>query len=121
MKDKDFCKFLYQTVVDEAIREYQKLIEQSDLNLSHNAYWKNLCLLYQSLNTENKSILIEIMRQISIDTISHLLGILDGSSYFGKYNKDFNLSYNNQKLNGSLQDLFLEYIQNDRDHHSDSI
>jgi len=45
-----------------------------------------------------------------VDTVSNLFGIIDGTSLLETYREEFSLTYGKDttRLNGDLQDLFLE-------------
>lgn len=47
---------------------------------------------------------------IQVNTVSHLLGILDGSTYLNENRESFVLTteQDDELINGSLQDIFLE-------------
>ncbi|WP_167375336.1 hypothetical protein [Chryseobacterium oleae] len=53
------------------------------------------------------------MRIVEINTLSHVLGILDGSTYVDEINDEFILTTesSNEKINEDLQALFLELIE----------
>ncbi len=49
------------------------------------------------------------MRQVIVDTLSNVFGVLDGSTPLENYRDYFHLAYGDdpQDLNGDLQDIFL--------------
>lgn len=64
--------------------------------------------LYRDLSPAQREALLGFCRQVMADTVSHVLGILDGSSYVpGRPLFTLN-SDDGQRLDGDLQDLFLE-------------
>ena len=71
-------------------------------------YWRSALALFSSLTEEQRSILFEIMRQVSLDTASNILGVLDGVNQIDGDEAGFTLlSAAGEKLNGDLQSLFL--------------
>ena len=68
------------------------------------------------MNDGDRAVLFEIMRQVTVDTVSNLFGILDGASALEGPREDFVLTSqpDNRKLNGNLQDLFLEAEERER-------
>jgi len=48
------------------------------------------------------------MRQVSIDTVSSIFGVLDGVTLLDQFREDFAVTYDGgPPLNGDLQDIFL--------------
>ena len=71
--------------------------------------WPQIAQLYRSLTEEQRRQFMEGIRQVIVDTLSNMLGILDGSTLLEKHRDDFHLTYGDdpQEINGDLQDLFL--------------
>jgi hypothetical protein len=71
--------------------------------------WPDMARLYRSLTEEQRRAFMEAVRQVVVDTMSQILGILDGSSLLAKHRDDFHLTYGDHQneLNGDLQDYFL--------------
>jgi hypothetical protein len=65
--------------------------------------------LYQSLDEEQRRQFMDGIRQVMVDTLSNIFGILDGSTLLEKHRDYFHLTYGSepQELNGDLQDFFL--------------
>ena len=51
------------------------------------------------------------MQQTMIDTISNMLGIIDGSSTLSGCDAEPKLYLDDADTDGDLQDLFLEYVE----------
>ncbi|MEO1019204.1 MAG: hypothetical protein AAFY56_16165 [Pseudomonadota bacterium] len=71
-------------------------------------YWESALGLCDSLDEKGRAALLRIMRQVSVDTVANMFGILDGSSSglvgAGRFTL---LDDAGSKLNGELQDIFL--------------
>ena len=74
-------------------------------------YWKRAIGFYDSLTDENKDILIKIIEQTMIDTISNMLGVIDGSSTLKDCSLEPKLLLDSIDTEGELQDSFLEFIE----------
>jgi hypothetical protein len=111
MKDQTFVTRIWASVVEEAMRSYTKALKESEPPTDE--YWTALRQLYDTLSPAQKKVLLAIMRQVAIDTVSHLFGILDGSSSIRGRFEDFDLIHRSSatKLDGDLQDLFLEIAE----------
>ena len=58
------------------------------------------------LTPAQRKVLFKIIRQIQVDTISNVLGIIDGTS--GDLQETLTLNADDKEISGDLPDLFLE-------------
>jgi hypothetical protein len=112
--NEDFVKSLYKSIVQENLELYKSLYETT--NVSNNTddtddYWRKALGLYNSLEEENKGVLFKIIELTMIDTISNMLGIIDGSSTLIDCSIEPRLLLDSIDTKGELQDYFLEYIE----------
>lgn len=115
MTPEHFVSRVRSTVVQQNAAIYRSLFESTTPESASDAYWKRALALHRSLSDKDQAVLLEIMRQVAVDTVSHLFGILDGASALEGPREDFMLTSQpgGSKLNGSLQDLFLEAEERD--------
>ena len=106
-----FVESIYKSIVVENRSLYKNLYENTDADKSNDEYWKKSLKLYNGLSEENKEIFIKILQQTMIDTISNVLGIIDGSSTLNGCDAEIKLYLNDADTEGELQDLFLEYVE----------
>lgn len=66
---------------------------------------------YQSCGLEEKRGIISFLEAIVADTASTILGGLDGSTDLGGLSGEFTVLYENEEIQGSLQDDFLMKVQ----------
>lgn len=108
MTPEKFVEAVLKTVVEDGIASYKEILA-ADPGEATDPYWKRVLDLYQSLAPAQREVILEIMRQVEIDTVSGIFGILDG--------EDFELFHKTAKsrvrLNGDLQDLFLGKVEDD--------
>ena len=107
MTDQEFIKKLNQFVIKENLSLYNSILTETSRETVSDDYWKNTLNLYDSLGTENRQGLLTIMHQVQIDTLSNLLGIIDGTTFLTDEEGDFQLKFGDNELSGLLQDLFL--------------
>ncbi|APH04960.1 transposase [Bacillus weihaiensis] len=112
-----FVKSLYETIVKENLQLYKDLYETTNVNSKTDDYWKKAICFYDSLTDENKDTLMKIIEQTMIDTISNMLGVIDGSSTLKDCSLEPKLLLDSIDTDGELQDSFLEFIE-DRDSNS---
>lgn len=116
MTPENFVTQVRKAVVDENAAIYKDLFESTAPDAASDPYWKRALSLYGSLDEAGRRVLFEIMRQTSVDTVSNMLAVLDGVSALEGPREDFILTTSSdpQQINGSLQDLFLEADERDR-------
>lgn len=107
-----FIRSLYRTIVQEGKSEYKELLDNTNVEDATDKYWIKVLQLYDNLTEEDKEILIAIIQQTMIDTISNMLGIIDGSSTLSGCDAEPKLYLDETDTDSELQDLFLEYVEN---------
>ncbi|MEO6992963.1 MAG: transposase [Lacunisphaera sp.] len=116
MKPEDFARQFRDAVVQQNAAIYKDLFTSTPINSASDPYWKRALALHAALTPEQRAVLFEIMRQTMVDTVSNVFAILDGVSSLDGCKEDFVLASKTdpQKINGNLQDLFLEIEERDR-------
>ncbi|MFF2448282.1 transposase [Neobacillus sp. NPDC058068] len=109
--NEDFVKSLYKSIVQENLELYKSLYETTNVINNTDDYWTKALGLYNSLEEENKDVLFKIIEQTMNDTISNMLGIIDGSSTLLDCPIEPKLLLDSIDTEGELQDCFLEYIE----------
>jgi hypothetical protein len=82
MNEKKLAKALKQAIVDDNLTYYKETLDNVDTNEITDQYWHDLVLFYRALPIENKGLIIKLIRQTSVDAVSSLLGIIDGTVDF---------------------------------------
>ena len=109
---KDFIKALYKSIVKENLEQYIELYETTDESTVTDDYFKETINFYKRLDNENKEILMKkIIEQTMIDTISNMLGIIDGSTTVEHSISEPKLLLDSLDTEGELQDYFLEFLE----------
>lgn len=109
--NEQFVKSLYQSIVKENLELYKNLYETTKVDQNTDEYWKKALGLYNSLDQENKAVLMGIIEQTMIDTISNMLGVIDGNSTLKDCEYEPKLLLDSIDTEGELQDSFLEFIE----------
>jgi hypothetical protein len=109
--NEDFVKSLYKSIVKENLELYKTVYETTNVGPKTDKHWREAIGLYNTLTDENKAILMSIIEQTMIDTISSMLGIIDGSSTLIDCSMEPKLLLDTIDTEGELQDCFLEYIE----------
>jgi len=109
--NEDFIKALYKSIIIENLKIYNELYNTIKVNKNTDEYWVEAIDLYSSLSEEKKKTLMKIIKQTMIDTISNVLGVIDGNSTLDDFSKELTLYIEGMENGGELQDLFLEFIE----------
>lgn len=110
MEPLDFVNGVRKSVIEDNLTTYKEIFEKTSQDQASDPYWKDALALFSSLDEKQKTTLYKIIRQVQVDNISTMFGILDGTSYVDSRATDLKLTLDDsgQVLNGELQDLFLE-------------
>ena len=106
-----FIKSLYETIVQEGKQDYKELLDNTNAEDANDKYWIKALQLYDNITKEDREKLMAIIELIMIDTVSNVLGIIDGSSTLNGCDAEIKLYLNDADTEGELQDLFLEYVE----------
>jgi hypothetical protein len=109
--NEEFVKSLYKSIIEENIELYKRLFETTKSTNVTDEYWRDTLGFYNSLDKEHKEILFKIIEQTMIDTVSNMLGIIDGSSTLIDSTIEPKLLLDSKDTEGELQDCFLEFIE----------
>lgn len=108
METIEFVTKLKGQVIDGDNKIYQNLLNET--NEATDPIWQNMLLIYKKMTKDQQLAFVQFLRLIQVNTLSHVLGILDGSTYLAESIEDFVLKTagGDHQINGSLQDIFLE-------------
>lgn len=109
--NENFIKGLYTTIVQEGKSEYKSLLDDTKVEEATDKYWISALQLYDNLTEENREKLMQVIELVMIDTISSMLGIIDGSDTLSGCDAEPELYLDDVDTDGELQDLFLEYVE----------
>jgi hypothetical protein len=108
MTPESFVWKLNAAVVEENNATYRALLLNTDPNEASDPYWKRVLTVFSNLNAGQREVLIELTRQVAIDTAANVLGVIDGRCALEGVDGEFRLTYGARNLAGDLQSLFLE-------------
>ncbi len=108
MTPKDFAIGLMRGVVDENVATYRELFTHTVATQASDPYWQRVLSLFSSLDRDQRAVFFEIVRQVSVDSVSNTLGVLDGVNGIEGVDSGLTLlDATGLKQNGDLQSLFL--------------
>lgn len=110
MDSKQFVNELIKRVIDENLEVYKDLLENT--SVATDPDWKAILPFFAGLTNEQKEVVFRLIRLVEVNTVSHILGILDGNPPLSTemIQSNFLLTVDNEKepLNGDLLDTFWE-------------
>ncbi|MXS71926.1 hypothetical protein GSF70_11935 [Flavobacteriaceae bacterium W22] len=113
MKSEVLVKILNRDVIKGNLELYKNLLETT--NEATDPVWKGILPLYIDFSKEEKDNFISFLKIVQINTLSHILGILDGTTHADGIECELILTAENEniKINEDLQSLFLELIEDE--------
>ena len=113
MTPEELVAALRAEVITSGQRDYEKWFRTDPAN-ARSPYWQRALALFATLQGDEREVFFEILRQVQVDTVSNLLGIIDGSSYLAESAPRLELrAVEGDKLSGDLQDYFLALEEDD--------
>jgi len=107
MKPEEFTADLHKEL-ERNLAYYKEIFYQTKLEDVIDDYWYKAIVFFRSLNPDQQEVLLEIIKQVQIDTMATMLGIIDGIASLNKVFKDVSLIVDGEKINGDLLEYFLE-------------
>ena len=114
MTPEQFVSCMRIEILEASLADYRNDLERSLTTADRRGtHWPRMADFYASLSPEQRERFFDITRQVIVDTLSTVLGVLDGSTLLKKYRDDFHLTYGDgsRQLNGDLQSIFLGELQ----------
>ncbi|WP_131848504.1 transposase [Baia soyae] len=115
-KEEALIESLYKQLINASCEFYKdEFINGSERKII-DPYWKEALKMFANLSAEDKVTLFKIIKQIQVDSISEILGILDGIVCVDNEFMEFKviIDKDDEPINGSLQELFLSYDEEQR-------
>jgi hypothetical protein len=102
------------SVIDENLAIYRTLLDSPSTSAGSDPYWRSVAELYARLHINDRETLFALMRQVSVDTLSNVCAVIDGSIRLNGQVEDVELCETKSRnvLSGALQDILLEMEEN---------
>jgi len=102
----DFISELHARVVDENTIIYQQLLSANPAQAK--GAWQQMIQLFATLDQSQKDAFVRLLRQVSVDSVSSVLLVIDENSMAREAENQLRLFNGVNKLvSGDLQDSFL--------------
>lgn len=113
MTPAELVRTIKEQVIDENDKACRDLFTMTDVSEANDEFGRKTLMLFNSLSAEDKETFFQIIRHVSIDTVTGLLGIFDNLSPLTDFGNEFTITDSNgEKLNGELQDIFIQETEN---------
>ncbi len=109
-KIEQFVKDVYATVVQDALSGYKDMYVE-EVSLSDTDLYSHAIHMYQQMNPEQQKLMMHIIEVVMVDTVSHVFGLIDGSSGLIDSDIEATLLLDDVDTEGELQDSFIGYLQ----------
>ncbi|UUS64066.1 MULTISPECIES: hypothetical protein [unclassified Acinetobacter] len=110
MDSKELVYLLKIGIINENLEIYKGLFSDTLPSEIKDPYFIDAISFFNTLTDEHKRIFFSILRQVMIDSISNVLGVIDDSSSLEEHYGDFSLLYEGKSLE-YLQDYFLSEFE----------
>lgn len=110
-KTRQFAKALYETVVTESVQSYQEMFNKMEMHPDMDDYSSQVVTLFRSLSKDDQKIFMKIIEQTIIDDVSHVCGIIDGTSTLTNCKIEPTLLLDSKETDEFVQDMFLAHIE----------
>ncbi len=107
MTDEEFISAIRNGVIEANLSVYKEELATTASEQATDPYWRQLLAFYGRLEPLDRELLLRVMRQVMVDTVSSLLGVLDGATKLENVPDDIQVSICDERLDGDLQEVFL--------------
>jgi hypothetical protein len=110
MTPEAFATQVRSSIIDQIAATYRNLLDTIPLQSATDPYWHSLLEFHQRLSRHDRLVLYSVVRQVAVDTVSNVFGVLDGANRMEGQTEDFQLlaTASQQALQGNLQTLLLK-------------
>lgn len=109
-KTEQFAKAVYATVVQDGLHGYKEMYEET-VGSSDTDLYSQAIRMYQQMDAEQQKLMMHLIEVVMVDTVSHVFGLIDGSSTLNDSDIEATLLLDDVDSEGELQDSFIGYLQ----------
>lgn len=109
-KTEQFVKAVYETVVQEGLHTYREMYEE-EVSSSDTDLYSQAIHMYQQMDAEQQKLMMHLMEVVMVDTVSHVFGVIDGSSPLNDSDMEATVLLDDVDTEGELQESFIGYLQ----------
>lgn len=120
-KDELVINEIYKELFEDNLKLYSERLNKQVQESQHKGTFSQVNKFFVNLSEKERQSVIDMMKIVMIDTTSTIFGMLDGTQtifgmldgthFVNNINKDFQLIYDNEEIQGDLQDHFLALVE----------
>lgn len=114
-KDEKIIVEIYKEIFEDNFHQYSKRLNRQSIENNKDDTFSQVNKVFISLSEKEKNAIMNMIKIVISDTASTILGTLDGTHMVDNIDKDFQLIYDNEEIQGDLQDLFLALVEDNND------
>lgn len=103
----DVAGHIHRDVTRENLRLFYKRYAIADTDKTRSESFRRAMILFRSLPPDQQKTFFEVIRQVSVDTASTALGIIEGTTSAVGLDGEFSLLYDGLEIGRSIQTDFL--------------
>jgi hypothetical protein len=111
MTPETVASLLEKHVVEANVETYRMLFSSTSPQKATDEYWKAVLVLYAQLSGQQREVLVSVMRQVAIDTCANVIGVVENVNSLQGVKGKFQLRYDGEPVEQSVQDCFLELFE----------
>jgi len=109
MNTNEFVAQVKAAIIEDNTVIYRDLFENT--RTATDPYWARALALYGALDSSQRIVFMEIIRQTAIDTVSNVFALIDEGGRLPGQDGDVRFICRGEDLSGELQDRFLEQFE----------
>ncbi|MBG3079705.1 hypothetical protein I4632_05620 [Proteus mirabilis] len=110
-KDELVINEIYKELFEDNFKLYSERLNRQVQESQHKGSFSQVNKIFVNLSEKEKQSVIDMMKIVMTDTASTIFGTLDGTHFVNNINKDFQLIYDDEEIQGDLQDHFLALVE----------
>lgn len=114
-KDEFVINEIYKELFKDNLKKYSERLNRRDQESYHETTFSQVNKIFVNLSEKEKQSVIDMIKIVMTDTASTIFGMLDGTHSVNNIDEDFQLIYDNEEIQGDLQDLFLALVEDNND------
>lgn len=114
-KDKIVINEIYKELFNDNLKLYSERLNRKYSECNKEDAFSQVNNVFIKLSEKEKQAMINMIKIVISDTASTILGTVDGTHMVNNIDKDFQLIYDDEEIQGDLQDYFLALIEDNND------
>ncbi|CRL65551.1 hypothetical protein [Proteus vulgaris] len=110
-KDELVISEIYKELFEDNLKLYSERLNRQVQESQNRGTSSQVNKFFVNLSEKERQLIINMLKIAMTDTASIIFGTLDGTHFVNNINKDFQLIYDDEEIQGDLQDHFLALVE----------